>query len=123
MQSYWQNFDLVSIANLNETDESPMKLNMTIRRIDRKTFGITGNARNLEVCRYDMDIALYYSANANGHYVATPYQVPRQSANDLYNMWYVKVLMTDVAAFSDLPQIEEPIPPEVCRLFENVSGG
>lgn len=112
----WQEFEVVSLNNLNETGVH--RVDLDIKRIRRNVYGLTGTSHMGSVCMYDVDVS--FSMNSFGRYVSMPYNIPRQSANDVYNNWYVKVLMQDVVKYSDLPLVTEPIPDQVCRLFENV---
>lgn len=104
------------MSNLNATGEH--RVDLALKRIQRNMYGLTGTSHMGSVCEYDVDVAFY--VNSFGRYVTTPYNIPRQTANEVYNKWYVKVVMEDVGKHSDLPQVKEPIPQQVCRLFENV---
>lgn len=114
----WQDFDLISVTNLNENDDH--RLDLVIKRISRNVYGLTGTSRMSNVC--DLDVECSFWMESLGRFVTVPYQIPRQSSNQVYNNWYVKYVMQDVGKYSDLPQVEEPIPAEMCRLFENVRG-
>lgn len=115
--AYWQDFELISVTNLKETADH--RVDLDIKRISRNVYGLTGTSRMVFVC--DLDVEVSFWLESFGRYVTTPYQIPRQSSNEVYNNLYVKYVMQDVGKYSDLPQVEEPIPEEMCRLFENVS--
>lgn len=97
---------------------APVQTDLTVQRYNRTLYGLEGTIRTSSLCH--LDVSATFRRKSRGHFATTPFRVLRRSAEEVFNRWYVEEIMTDVRDFSDLPQVELPVPEHICKLFENV---
>ncbi|XP_017014750.2 uncharacterized protein [Drosophila takahashii] len=106
-------YEPISITGYT-SDESLMSYNISIDRIGRGEYGISGNAD----WKYDVTeetmvegIAYRSSSGAESDYRVLPYSIPKQSFYEYLNTYYKDVIMRNVAHCSNIPTFKDKFQP------------
>ncbi|XP_039483039.1 uncharacterized protein LOC120446235 [Drosophila santomea] len=107
------NYEPVSTEAMS-SDESLMKIDVKIERINRRSYGLTAkvewNYDTTEETMVEANVLRSYTGDAND-YKLLPWAIPKQSLYDHMNTYYKDVSMKNFKHCSNVPQFEGQFQP------------
>lgn len=98
-----------------------MDFHVKYKRINRTTYGLTGDVQFSELDTIESELLIYHQAKGGNRFVLTPYKLPRGSICESLNKDYRKFLMHDLHTTSNLPFSDDQME-DLCPKFLSVSG-
>nr|XP_016940562.1 uncharacterized protein LOC108017904 isoform X2 [Drosophila suzukii] len=110
----WE-YELMSVETYS-SDESLMKIDVKVERVDRGVYGVTGSVNwNYDTSDETMVQASVFKSNSGDEsdYKSLPWAIPAQSLYEHMNTYYKDVSMKNFKHCSNVPQFEGKFQPPI----------
>lgn len=113
----WSEFELQGVENMNGTDSMPINFQLTVKRVRKGIYGISGAVEITDAFDpYTAEVLIYHSPARNGDYKQIAPRIPEGPLCDKVRSEYRKYIMKDLKTVSDLPYSENSNE-DLCPMF------